>query len=111
MKRTLLRLGLVGVLGLLGLLVFLWLTMPNHHITTASFDKIAKGMSLQAVQSLLGCPPGKYCSGSAMVGGQCPDGSPCGIAVDEICESEIRRDGLRELFWASDKGVIILLLD
>jgi hypothetical protein len=110
MKRTLLRLGLLGLLGLLGFLGFLWLTMPNHRINRATCDKIAKGMSLQEVQSLLRCPPGNYCSSSAMVECQLPDGSPSGIAVDEICES-IRRDGLRETFWASDNGVIVVLLD
>lgn len=109
MKRTWFRLGIVGLLGLLGLLVFLWITKPNYRIDKGSFDRIAKGMSLQEVESLLRCPPGKYCSRSAMVECNRPDGSPCGIAVDELFdESAI---GARTILWAGDSGVIVVILD
>ena len=109
MKRTLIRFGLVGLIALLGFFTFLWLTMPSHRIDKASFDKIANGMSLQEVESLLRCPPGKHCSNSAMVELTLPDGSKGGMAVNELFDdTDI---GVRTFIWAGDNGVIVVILD
>jgi hypothetical protein len=83
--------------------------MPNHRIDRASFDQISQGMSLQEVQSLLRCPPGKYCSSSALVEFKLPDRSVGGVPVDDVfCEASL---GAQTVFWAGDHGVILVILD
>lgn len=109
MRKTLVRLVLVSLLGMVGILAFLWFTMPHHRIDRASFDKIAKGMSLPEVEALLHCRPGSHCSGSASVEMQRPDGSAYGVAVDDLLrEANL---GFGTVFWAGDNGVIVVVLD
>src|SRR5262249_33765325 len=60
-KRPGLLLGLLGVvLLLLGGGVLLWVILPHHRISRASYEMIRQGMTQAEVEAVMGVPPGEY---------------------------------------------------
>jgi SmpA / OmlA family len=61
MRRAIRTSGLLACLGLLGL-VALSLTWPRPGVSRANYDRIRYGMTQEAVEAVLGGPPGDYTS-------------------------------------------------
>jgi len=115
-KRILVRLAILLFLAAAGLFAIVWFTSPNHNINRGAFEQLQINMPRDEVEAILGCPPGNYCSAGATVEVKLPDGSPGGIPLREIFDDVAAVAGdaaecFRPAIWASDNGMIVLVLD
>ena len=115
-RRIIVRLGILLLVAAAGFFAIVWFTSPNHNINRGAFEQLQFNMPREEVEAILGCPPGNYCSAGATLAVKLADGSPGGIPLREVFDDVAAVAGddaecFRAAIWASDHGMIVLVLD
>jgi hypothetical protein len=103
-RRLLLIVGVVVALGVLALLLWPRRVVPENRISQDGFERLEKGMTRQAVEEVLGVPPGDYVT------------EPVHFVrpVGQVLIADLRRppDGPEtEVIWQGNGGRIVVWFD
>lgn len=110
----------VSLLAAVGILSLVWWTTPTCHVARATFEQIEEGMSRAEVATIIGFPPGIYCTGRTAIEIDTGTTGPCWCICDDLrmfdswTEGERNEDGsplIPSHTWVTNTGAIKIYYD